>query len=56
MEVSIQFPILATTSPGTGPCYQLDRKMCWNHRQSEVMKGTVLLGLCTEILEIGFPI
>jgi len=49
MEVSTQFHILATTSPRTGPWYQLDRKMDWNQRQSEVMKGTILLGLGTEL-------
>jgi len=49
MEVSSQFHILATSSPGTGPWYQLDGKMGWNQRQSEVMaKGTILLGLGTE--------
>jgi hypothetical protein len=49
MEVSSQFHILATSSLGTGPRYQLDRKVDWNQRQSEVMvKGTILLGLGTE--------
>jgi hypothetical protein len=48
MEVSYHLHILATSSPGTGPWYQLDRKMGWNQRQSEVMvKGTILLGLGT---------
>jgi hypothetical protein len=49
MEVSSQFHILATSSPGTGPWYQLDRKMGWNQRQSEMMvQGTILLQLGTE--------